>query len=724
MTSQLPSSRAEQLLEGLDPDQREVALALTGPVAVIAGAGTGKTRAITHRIGYGIATGTYSPKAVLAVTFTTRAAGEMRGRLAMMGFPGLQARTFHSAALRQAKYFWPQAYDTALPELVENKMSLVAESAGRLRLGSDPSQLRDLVSEISWAKVSNVDAERYPGLARRNQREVAGLEPEAVARVFARYEELKRDRNRIDFDDILLCAASLMVDRPEIGEQIRGTYRHLIVDEYQDVSPLQQALLDLWRGDREELCVVGDPAQTIHSFAGARSSYLTQFTSRHPESTVIRLVRDYRSTPEIIATANTVMAGAGGGGSNAEPSAVSAVTLQPVRPHGAQVDYAGAVNEAAEATQTAAWLAKLRKSGVDYREMAVLFRVNAQSPPFEQALTEQGVPYLVRGGERFYERREVAQAMVALRQAARSSVQGYVPPEIASTGHDQKDPEHDALVLAVTAVLTSIGWTETAPKGSGAVRERWESLSALLAVAQDVAAERPTPHGQEPDLNGFVAELEGRAAAQHTPSAQAVTLSTLHSAKGLEWDAVAIVGAHEGLLPFSLATTPAQVAEERRLFYVGVTRARDVLRVSWSASRTGQNGSRGPTRFLDRLVASSAKPAAPMAQQRRRRGTSLTANCRVCRAPLEEAAERKLGRHAACASDYDEATLDALRDWRRDQAKQQSLPAYCIFTDATMVAIAEAQPSNEQGLLKVPGIGRVKVDKYGADVLEILGAHA
>ncbi len=713
MTSQPPTSRAEQLLEGLDPDQREVALALTGPVAVIAGAGTGKTRAITHRIGYGIATGTYRPTAVLAVTFTTRAAGEMRGRLAQMGFPGLQARTFHSAALRQAKYFWPQAYDTALPDLLENKMSLVAESAGRLRLGSDPSQLRDLISEISWAKVSNVDAERYPALARRNQRDVAGLEPEAVARVFARYEELKRDRNRIDFDDILLCAASLMVDRPEIAEQIRGTYRHLIVDEYQDVSPLQQALLDLWRGDREELCVVGDPAQTIHSFAGARSSYLTQFTARHPDSTVIRLVRDYRSTPEIIAAANTVMAGAGAGSSNPGSSSVSAVTLQPVRPHGSQVHYAGAPNEAAEATQTAAWLADLRKAGVDYREMAVLFRVNAQSPPFEQALTEHGVPYLVRGGERFYERREVAQAMVALRQAVR------VPAHDVPAVDDE-----DGLVLVVRAVLSSIGWAETAPKGSGAVRERWESLSALLAVAQDVARDRPTPTSQEPDLGGLVAELEGRAAAQHTPSAQAVTLSTLHSAKGLEWDAVAIVGAHEGLLPFSLATTPAQVGEERRLFYVGVTRARDELRVSWSASRSGQGGSRGPTRFLDRLVPTSAKAAAPVPQRRRKRGTSLSAHCRVCQAPLEEPAERKLGRHADCASDYDEATLDALRSWRREQAKQQSLPAYCIFTDATMVAIAEAQPSTEQSLLKVPGIGRVKVDKYGAEVLEILGAHA
>ncbi len=297
----------DALLDDLDPEQRQVATALNGPVAVIAGAGTGKTRAITYRIAYGVATGSYNPTSVLAVTFTTRAAGELRGRLQRLGAHGVQARTFHSAALRQAQYFWPQVYGGELPHVLDNRMGLVAEAAGRLRVRVDTPGLRDLVSEISWAKVSNVGAEDYPRLAAQHNRRIASYDSETVSRVFAAYEKAKRDRGRIDFEDILLCAAALMSDHPEIAETIRRTYRHLVVDEYQDVSPLQEALLNLWRGNRAELCVVGDPAQTIHSFAGAQAGYLTRFGQRFPEATVIRLVRDYRSTPQVVRCANSIM---------------------------------------------------------------------------------------------------------------------------------------------------------------------------------------------------------------------------------------------------------------------------------------------------------------------------------------------------------------------------------------------------------------------------------
>src|SRR5215217_5485035 len=302
----------DALLDDLDPEQRQVAVALTGPVAVIAGAGTGKTRAITYRIAYGVATGTYNPTSVLAVTFTTRAAGELRARLQQLGAYGVQARTFHSAALRQAQYFWPRVYGGELPHVLDNRMGLVAEAAGRLRVRIDTPGLRDLVSEISWAKVSNVSAEDYPRLAAQHNRQLASFDPETVSRVFAAYEKAKRDRTRIDFEDILLCAAALMSEQPEIAETIRRTYRHLVVDEYQDVSPLQEALLNLWRGDRAELCVVGDPAQTIHSFAGAQASYLTKFGQRFPDATVVRLVRDYRSTPQVVRCANSIMAAPNG----------------------------------------------------------------------------------------------------------------------------------------------------------------------------------------------------------------------------------------------------------------------------------------------------------------------------------------------------------------------------------------------------------------------------
>ena len=272
----------ELLLAALDPEQREVATALHGPVAVIAGAGTGKTRAITHRIAYGVAVGAYQPTAVLAVTFTTRAAGEMRGRLQQLGARGVQARTFHSAALRQAQYFWPKAYGGEFPSVLDNRMSLVAESASRLRVRVDTARLRDLLGEISWSKVSNTTPEDYPRVAAPLGRTVSGIDPETVARIFTGYEELKRQRGRIDFEDILLCTAALLAEHDEIRVQVQRTYRHLVVDEYQDVSPLQHRLLELWRGDRAELCVVGDPAQTIHSFAGAQADFLTGFGRRHP----------------------------------------------------------------------------------------------------------------------------------------------------------------------------------------------------------------------------------------------------------------------------------------------------------------------------------------------------------------------------------------------------------------------------------------------------------
>ena len=282
---------ADALLDRLDPEQREVATSFGGPVAVIAGAGTGKTRAITHRIAYGVASGVYNPMSVLAVTFTTRAAGEMRGRLQQLGVRGVQARTFHSAALRQAQYFWPKAYGSDLPPVVDNRWGMVAEAASRLRVSTETAALRDLSGEIGWAKVSNVTPDRYVELATSEQRRLASFDAETVARVFAAYEEVKRERQRIDFEDILLCTAAMISDHERVAAQIRRTYRHLVVDEYQDVSPLQQTLLDLWRGESHDLCVVGDPAQTIHTFAGARASFLTGFAQRHPGTTVVRLVR-------------------------------------------------------------------------------------------------------------------------------------------------------------------------------------------------------------------------------------------------------------------------------------------------------------------------------------------------------------------------------------------------------------------------------------------------
>ncbi len=701
----------DEILAALDPEQREVASTLRGAVAVIAGAGTGKTRAITHRIAYGVATGVYRPTSVLAVTFTTRAAGELRGRLQRLGVSGVQARTFHSAALRQAQYFWPRAYGAELPRVLENKMSLVADSANRLRVAIDTPRLRDLVSEISWAKVSNVAPEDYARLAGQHRRSVSSMDPETVGRVFESYEAIKRSRDRIDFEDILLCAAALISEHPDVADQVRTTYRHLVVDEYQDVSPLQQALLDLWRGDRDDVCVVGDPAQTIHSFAGAKASFLTEFARRHRGATVIRLVRDYRSTPQVVGVANQVM--------DSGVRSGTAVRLQAQQPAGPAVEFASAADEQADAGQIADWLARLAQAGIEYREMAVLFRINANSPPLEQALADRQIPYLVRGGERFYERPEVRQALLTLRNEARASA-----------------PDAGLDVLEqVKAVLGALGWTPQPPNSAGAVRERWESLAALVAVAEDLVTEAGDTSGTlleaigsteadgQPriDLAAVSAELDRRADAQHVPTAQGVTLGTIHAAKGLEWDAVALSGVHEGSLPFVLATSPDELAEERRLLYVGITRARSRLRISWSLTRNGGGSTRRPSRFLDGVLPASLAHGADGGAGRQRR-SSLTAHCRSCGKPLAGGAERKLGRHLDCPSTYDERTLALLKEWRKQEASQQSLPAYCIFTDATLVALAESSPSSRVELARVPGIGAVKIDKYGEAVLAIVAA--
>ena len=691
---------ADALLERLDPEQREVATTFGGPVAVIAGAGTGKTRAITHRIAYAVASGVYNPTSVLAVTFTTRAAGEMRGRLQQLGVRGVQARTFHSAALRQAQYFWPKAYRSDLPPVIDNRWGMVAEAASRLRVSTETAALRDLTQEIGWAKVSNVTPDSYPTLAGRHDRRLASFDAETVARVFATYEEVKRERQRIDFEDILLCTAAMISDHDRVAAEIRRTYRHLVVDEYQDVSPLQQTLLDLWRGESNDICVVGDPAQTIHTFAGAQASFLTGFARRHQGSTVIRLVRDYRSTPQIVRTANRVAASG--------PRPIGAVQLESQCEPGPEPVIAAAADEAGEAAEVADWLASLHRAGVEYRELAVLFRINAQSPQFEQALTERGIPYLVRGGERFYERPEVRQALVALRSQVRNAAAVESEPRTAAG--------------EVKVLLGSLGWTEQPPSGTGAVRERWESLAALVTVAEDVTRQRPGC-----TLADVVTELQQRAEAQHVPSADGVTVSTLHSAKGLEWDGVAVVGASEGSLPFVLADTPEQVEEERRLFYVGITRARKQLRISWARTRDG-SGQRKPSRFLSGLGvdagAADRRDRSGRAGRRTARSSVLAATCRSCGRHLVDAAERKLGRHQDCPASYDEPTLERLRSWRRSRSEAEHVPAYVVFTDATLIAIAEARPRNARELIKVAGVGAGKISKYGADVLEVVNDAA
>ncbi|MCK5930102.1 MAG: ATP-dependent helicase, partial [Nocardioides sp.] len=546
-----PTAPAASLLDALDPEQRAVAEALRGPVRVLAGAGTGKTRAITHRIAHGVATGVYAPTEVLAVTFTTRAAGEMRQRLRSLGAGGVQARTFHSAALRQLRYFWPHVHGSDLPTLTESKLGMLAGACRRQRLRADQAQLRDLASEVEWAKVSNVGPDDYARIATARRREVTGLDAETVGRVFGAYEDVKRAEGRMDMEDVLLLTAGLLAEDERVAAQVRRQYKWFVVDEFQDVSPLQSALLDLWLGGRDEICVVGDPAQTIYSFAGANADYLRDFPRKFAGTTSVELVRNYRSTPEIVQTASTLLAGT--------PS--QGVALRSQQPAGSPVDFAPQPDEVAEAEATAARILELKKAGQPLGEIAVLFRINAQSEAFEEALTARKIPYVVRGAGRFFERPEVREAVTRIRGAARSA------------------PGED-LVETVRSTLAGMGWTSVPPTARGQTRDRWESWQALVDQAEEFAAGDGTGH--DDPLNAFVDELDRRAAEQHAPVADGVTLATFHAAKGLEWDAVFCVGLQDGTLPITYAETPAQVEEERRLLYVGVTRARRELRLSWS----------------------------------------------------------------------------------------------------------------------------------------------
>jgi DNA helicase-2/ATP-dependent DNA helicase PcrA len=657
------------VLGGLDAEQELAARAVRGPVCILAGAGTGKTRTITHRIAYSVRCGAIPGSQLLAVTFTARAAGEMRTRLRGLGVGGVQARTFHAAALRQLRYFAPRVLGGAMPNLVDNKIRMIAQSAARAGLReADRTLLRDLATELEWAKVTLTSAADYPARADDAGRDLPAP-AETVVALMAAYEETKSRAGMLDFEDLLLVTAAAIEEHPDVAEEIRARYRHFVVDEYQDVSPLQQRLLDAWLGGRDDLCVVGDPNQTIYSFTGATPAYLLDFPRRHPGSTVVRLHRDYRSTPEVVGLANQVL------------GRRSVLRLVGQRKPGPEPEFAEYDDEPAEAAAVAARCRALIDGGTPASEIAVLFRVNAQSQTYEQALADVGVPYALRGGERFFERPEIREAVVLLRGAARG-------PADAAAGPDGAD----ALPAAVRAVLSALGWSATAAPGGGAARERWESLAALVGLAEELVA--TVPGAGLPEL---VAELEQRAAAQHAPTVQGVTLASLHAAKGLEWDVVFLVGLVDGTLPIQHATTDAQVDEERRLLYVGVTRAREVLRLSWSLARSpGGRRSRRRTRFLFGIAPESA-PAARAAAGRRdgKRGRELP-----------EGADPEL--------------FARLRGWRTSRAEAQRVPPYVVLNDATLAEIAARRPADVPGLVAIAGIGQRKLDLYGADVLAIV----
>ncbi|WP_300009429.1 ATP-dependent DNA helicase UvrD2 [Pseudonocardia sp.] len=669
---------------GLDDEQRAAVTAPRGPVCVLAGAGTGKTRTITRRIAHLVGAGHVAPGQVLAVTFTARAAGEMRTRLRGLGVGGVQARTFHAASLRQLRYFWPRVVGGDQWQLLEGKLRVVGQAAARVKAGTDAASLRDFAGEIEWAKASLVTPEAYPAEAARRSRDTPGP-AEQVAAVYAGYEALKNRAELLDFDDLLLHTAAALEEHAGVAEEFRERYRCFVVDEYQDVTPLQQRVLDAWLGDRDDLTVVGDANQTIYTFAGATPRHLLDFPRRFPEAVVVRLQRDYRSTPQVVACANTLIGAARG------RVAGSRLALIGQLPPGPDPDFTEYDDEPAEAAAVATQVRRLVDGGTPAAEIAVLFRINAQSQVYEQALTDIGVPFQVRGGERFFSRPEVRKAMSVIRMAG---------------------PTSTPLVDAVRAVLGPVGLT-LEPPGGAAQRAQWESLLALVELAEELVADEP-----DADLRRFSVELETRADAAHPPTVQGVTLASLHAAKGLEWDVVFLVGLADGTLPIQHADgDDAAIEEERRLLYVGVTRARRRLALSWALSRQpGGARRRRRSRFLHGLIPES-HPASRVAATS---NGGTKPRCRVCGSPLLGTDALKMRRCSDCPSDVDTELLDRLRGWRADEARGQQVPAYVVFTDATLTAIAEHRPADSAALVSIPGIGARKLDRYGPAVLALV----
>ena len=556
----------EQILESLDPEQRRAAEQLVGPVCILAGAGTGKTRTITHRIAYGIAKGVFTPTRVLALTYTNRAAGELRARLRSMGVPAVQVKTFHSAALSQIEYFWPQFAGVPAPQVIESKSRYITMAADALKLQLDSAATRELAAEIEWRKFSMLDLDDYRDLvAGRGQ--VAGLSPAKNFELQQTYEQLKIRDQKIDWEDVLVLCLGLLRAEPRALEHVRAQYRFFTVDEYQDISPLQHALLDEWLGPRDDLCVVGDPNQTIYSFTGASSSFLRTFETRFDEVEVVELVRNYRSASAIIELANSTIRSQNSmselvAARQDEPEAGPAV--------GASVRGFGSIEE------EFGWLANAvrRKisQGVPASQIAVLYRINGQSEAVESALAKLSVDYQVRGGERFFAKTEVLQALQHLRAEAIS-------------------PSGRPTFQVLSDVARSLGWQSQPPETGGPARDRWETLNALLGILEEV----------DPKISvaDFVAELEERKRSQHEPTKEAVTLSTIHAAKGLEWGHVYLVGAIEGYLPINYAKDEVAIAEEQRLFYVAITRAKSSLVISYS-SQDSFGRSAQPSRFLVR----------------------------------------------------------------------------------------------------------------------------
>jgi DNA helicase-2/ATP-dependent DNA helicase PcrA len=555
----------EQILTGLDDDQLAVVTAIRGPVCVIAGAGTGKTRVITNRIAYAINSGVTDPTKVLALTFTARAAGEMRARLRTLGVPNVAARTFHSAALKQLLYFWPYSFGGQFPTLLTTKSGFISQSIERAEIAipAQAASLREIASEIEWAKVLEISPDAYQDEAIKSNRSISlpnnkskSENLEIIAKVYEAYESLKRQERTLDFEDILLLTVGMLEEDRGVRERVRDQYRYFTVDEYQDVSPLQQRLLNLWLGNREEICVVGDAAQTIYSFAGATSNFLLSFKNRFPDAQVFRLSRGYRSTPEIINTANQILR-------SANLVSDHGNELSSANNHGSKPVISGFNTTGDEISYVVNEVIKHINSGVESSDIAILARTNSQLDQIKSALNNAKITSQIRSGERFFDRVDVRDAMRVIRSAS------VLPPEGGNWYED------------LVSVLRPFGDADYV-HGFLRLAKEMQSGSAELDLdsgAPDRTTTNRIPTNRIPTMRTFLRELEDRAEQNNPPTLPGVTLATLHSAKGLEWNHLFLIGVAEGLLPISNAN---DLNEERRLFYVGVTRAKENIQITYA----------------------------------------------------------------------------------------------------------------------------------------------
>lgn len=685
------------LLDGLNDAQRRAALAVRGPVAIQAGAGTGKTTTIVRRTAVAVASGAADPRTVLLVTFTEKAAGELAERIAALGMPRVTARTFHSAALAQLRHFWPRvtpwvreqdlvprgADPAALPAILDNPYRIVGRLVRSLPGGYAHRPAKDLVTEIGWARSRGLDPETYPGAA-------AGREPpvplDLFLRVFRGYARAKRAEGAIDFDDMLTLTAEILAAHPDLAAEVRARYAWFCVDEYQDTNRVQQRLLDTWLGERDDICVVGDEDQTIYSFAGASPDLLAGFGTRYPGAIHVALRENHRSTPEILTLANRLIGATG-----------RAKDLVATRPSGAWPEIRDHADDAAEAEAIARTIATHLGRGTAPGEIAVLVRLGAQLPPIEDALRRARIPFRVRG-RRFFERPEVRTTRAAI---------AALPAEMAGP----------ALARATARLLADA----TAPLRDAPGAEAREQLAALETLATLVHDHLAATPDARPAT--IVADLDARAGAEASAGETAVVLSTLHAAKGLEWDVVLLPGCAEGLLPVAQSLDdPAAIAEERRLLYVGITRARDILVLSWARRRADGGGRpRQPSRFLADLRPSPIPGRATGGTTAARSGAGAAAGMRGRARPAGETTSVPVTDPDALPPEA-AARFAALRSWRATRASADGVPAYVVGHNATIAAIALADPATPDALGAVPGMGPARVARYGPEILAVLAA--